>query len=108
MVKAIYTVTVFQKIARNPKDSEDYIPDFGDLWCVGWFDNWDEANCAVTNNFDNIHDNFYDYAIIEKVEPGIFSVDIDRTVYQWNPSLDGYREIETPEEVNKSSNFGIG
>ena len=108
MVKAIYTVTVFQKIARNPQDETNYIPEYGDTWCVGWFDNLDEASCAVENNFEDIHDDFYDYAIIEKIEPGIFNVEIDRILYKWNPNLDGYEQIDIPEEIEKSSNFGIG
>lgn len=109
-MKAIYTVTVFQKISHEPlfEDPSRYIPDFGDRRCVGWFDNFQEADCAVTNNFSNMQDDMYEYAIIEKIESGILLADIDRTVYKWNKEKNQYEAIETPIELSKSSNFGIG
>ena len=54
----------------------------------------------------DMHNNFYEYAIIERIEPGIFMVDTDRVIYQWNN--DKYEKIETPKELTTVSNFGIG
>ena len=108
MMKAIYVVTVFQKISHKPISDMIDFHDFGDRHCVGWLDSFEEANCAVENNFSDIHDNMYEYAIIEKMEPGICVPDIDRVVYKWNADLKRYEKIETPIELSKVSNFGIG
>lgn len=109
-MKAIFVVTVFQKIDHEPlpNDPSKYLPSFGDRRCVGWFDNFQEADCAVINNFSNMHNDFYEYAIIEKMESGILTVDIDRVVYKWNSKKSQYEAIDTPVELSKSSNFGIG
>ena len=79
-MKEIYAITVFQKISRARVNSPQLIPDFGDIWCVGWFDNLSEAQVAVEENFDDIHhghdlDITYDYAIIEKIGSGLFNAD---------------------------------
>ncbi|MBQ8218470.1 MAG: hypothetical protein IJZ79_01860 [Bacilli bacterium] len=109
-MKAIFVVTVFQKIDHEPllDDPSKYLPNFGERRCVGWFDNFQEADYAVINNFSNMHDDFYEYAIIEKIESGILTVDIDRVVYKWNSEKSQYEAIDTPVELSKSSNFGIG
>lgn len=115
-MKEIYTVTVFQKIEREPlfNDPSKYLPTFGDRRCVGWYSNLPEADCAVTNNFSNIHtaDDFctYDYAIIEKIESGLLMPDLERerVVYKWNDTKNQFEKIDTPVELSTCSNFGIG
>ena len=109
-MKVIYTVTVFQKIDREPlvNNPSKYFPSFGERRCVGWFDNFDEANNAVENNFSNIHEDMYNYAIIEKMESGLLMPDLDRTVYKWDKNTEKFVRIDTPIELSKSSNFGIG
>ena len=109
-MKVIYVVTVFQKISHNHVNDEDntYIPEFGERRCVGWFESLSEAKYAVENNFSNIRDDLYNYAIIEQMEPGILIPDIDRFVYIWDKNTKLFTPIETPEELSKVSNFGIG
>lgn len=109
-MKVIYAVTVFQKISHEQlfEDPTKYIPSFGDHRCVGWFDNFPEAKCAVENNFSNMHDNMYEYAIIESYEPGILLPETSRTLFKWNTNNSQYEPIEIPIELSKISNFGIG
>lgn len=107
-MERIYTVTVFQKISHNTSLASQHIYDFGERRCVGWFDCFDEANCAVENNFSDMRDGTYDYAIIEEMEPGILTVDLARVVYKWNEQKCGYEKIDTPPELTHASNFGIG
>ena len=105
-MEKIYVVTVFQKI--SPRLICPNIYDFGDRRCVGWFSCIDEANCAVENNFSDIHENMYDYAIIETMEPGLHIPDSHRMVYKWNNEKNSYEKIVTPPELLHASNFGIG
>lgn len=107
-METIYTITVFQKISHNDSIASPHIYDFGDRRCVGWFDCFEEANCAVENNFSDMRDDIYDYAIIEKMEPGILTVDLERVVYKWNEEKHSYEKIATPPELAHASNFGIG
>lgn len=112
MQAVIYTVTAFQKISRSQINENEYLPDFGEKRCIGWFPTFEEANCAVTLSFEDIHDiegdYLYDYVIIEKMDPGIFTVDSERYLYKWNNNLNAYERIEEPVELNLVSNFGIG
>lgn len=102
----IYAVTVFQKISKDPDIKNPYIFDYGDRRCVGWFNNLEEAEFAVEQNINNIHDGMYNYAIIEEMLPGIFTKDISRRVYKWE--LNQYIRIAIPTELKHASNFGIG
>ena len=104
-MQAIYIVTVVQKIDLEEIDG-CLLTNFGTRRCVGWFDNFDEANNAVENNFSNMHDDMFEYVVIEKIESGILVVDSEQYVYKWNG--EGYINIETPNAMINVSNFGIG
>ena len=103
-MEIIYTVTAFQRI-RHSKVC-DYMPDFGERRCMGWFSTKEEAENAVENNINDIYENFYEYAIIEKVDSGIKLPDVERYLYKWEN--DKYKPIDIPIELNNISNFGIG
>lgn len=109
-MKVIHVVTVFQKISHEPllNDSSRYMPDFGNRRCVGWYEDIHEAKCAVENNFSNIHEDDFNYAIIETYEPGILCNEIARELYKWNSTTNSYELIDIPVELSKVSNFGIG
>lgn len=107
-METIYTVTMFQKIGHNESITSPHIYDFGYRRCVGWFDCFEEADCAVRNNFSNTQDDTYNYAIIEKMGPGILTVDLERVVYKWNEEKRSYEKITTPPELEHICNFGMG
>ncbi len=104
-MEKIYTVTAFQRI-RHSKVGNLYLPDFGDRRCVGWFKTKDEAENAIVNNFNDIYENMYTYAVIEEMEPGIKLPETKRYLYEWKNS--GYESIQLPLELGRYSNFGIG
>lgn len=99
----IYTVTAVQKI--QPSNLHRFA-DIGDHRCVGFFKNKNEAENAVLNNDNNIHDNIYEYAIVEQMSSGIKTRDISRSVYHWNGKA--YEKIMVPSLLKYMSNFGIG
>lgn len=103
-MEIIYTVTAFQRIRHSEINKN--LPEFGERRCVGWFSNKDEAEFAVENNINDIHENFYEYVIIEKLDSGIKLPDIERYLYKWKK--DKYKRIDIPTELNIVSNFGIG
>lgn len=98
----IHTVTVFQKIEK----SNTKYPNIINRRCVGYFADFDEAENAVLENFSDIHENMYDYVIIEEMEPGLKLSDITRSLYHWNGN--SYEKIDIPETLKYLSNFGMG
>lgn len=108
MNRKIYTVTMFQKIDRLiiNDDTGAYLPDFGERRCVGYFTDLKRAFEAVTNNEQNIYENFYKYCVIESYEPGLFPLNLDRYFFEWQENT--YIQIDEPIEVNKVCNFSIG
>ena len=68
---------------------------FGGAW--GYY--WDKASAvdAVHQNVTDMHETIYPYAIIERLEPGLFPVPKERLWFGWDEEKDGFFEIETPE-----------
>lgn len=99
----IYTITVFQTLKPT---SESNLIDFGSRRCVGWYKSKDEAANAVENNFSDMHDYIYNYAIIEEMDMGVKLPDISRSLYKWDNTC--YKQVEIPKSLYRYSNFGIG
>lgn len=97
----IYLVTVFQKMELT-----NNFLNLGDRRCVGWFSEKEEAENAVENNFNNMNDGMYDYAVIEKMLSGIKIPETSRSFYKFQNG--NYIKINTPKEATNYSNFGIG
>lgn len=102
-MQEIYTITAFQRI--RPTNLTNFA-DIGDHRCVGFYFDKNEAETAVENNFNNIHENLYEYVIIEKMHPGVKLPDHDRKLFKWTGA--SYCQIKIPELLKHMSNFGIG
>lgn len=78
--------------------------------CVGYYSNFEDANCAVRSNFGDIHEYLYDYCVIEKVEEGIYKYALkeERWFYKFNGNTREYEYIDEPEEFAHQCGFGIG
>lgn len=83
-----------------------FIPTFGDRRCVGYYSLLKDAIHAVENNLNNIHENLYEYCVIEETKEGIFNYSDNLYVYRWNK--DHYESIQTPLELTQTCGFGIG
>jgi len=94
---------VFQTIKLDESSSMPY---FGDRRCVGWFESFSEADYAIRHNHKNIHNDMYNYAIIEVMEDGVLINETNRVLYKWNGQQ--YEPIAEPEILSKYRNFGIG
>lgn len=95
MNKPIFTITTLRDL--SPIASQRV---------VGFFYDLDQCKKVVENNDLDIHENFYKYAVVEKVHEGLYSTDGERYFYEW---IEGkYVSIDCPEEVSNVINFGIG
>lgn len=100
----IYTVTTMSQLP-NINSYEPY-----DSRCVGWFQKFEDADHAVRHNNGDIYEvGSYPYAIIEKVDEGLYGTSPhERTVYKFNRKTNLYEPITEPETLKHLCGFGIG
>lgn len=79
----------------STREEDDCKELYGGAW--GYYWNKEEAIDAVNRNVTDMHETIYPYAIIERLEPGLFPVPKEREWFGWDEDKDGFYEIETPE-----------
>lgn len=89
-----------------PPVEKDY--DIGDCHTFGYFDTYDKAVSRLHNNTYDIHEDVYDYAIIEEVGQGLYPDAKNRKFFKYDKERDGFFEIEEPERLKRIRNFSIG
>lgn len=97
----MYFITTIQEENGEIKDGR----------CVGYFKSEYQAVKVVTNNMYDIFECLYNYAVIEKVEEGIYQYDQNPQWFELYTDVEGnprYRKIEKPEWVCGIFGFGIG
>ena len=77
---------------------------------VGYFLTLEDAREVVEKNRCDIHENCYDYAVIEEVEPGLYSADFCSNVifYKWDNENNQYVEVNRPSEWKDLCGFTMG
>lgn len=71
--------------------------DFTVVSLPGWYSTFEAADEAVRNNYADIWEHAYDYAIIEEVSEGLYNPDADGKFYKYNTEKGIYEPIEPPE-----------
>lgn len=104
MEKTMWFVTVVEKIEEN---KFGFVV-FGDDRTWGFFSNKDDAVRVLHNNITDVHESFYEYAVIEEYYEGIGSSTQNRQWFKWNDKKGGYVEINEPICVRNICNFAIG
>ena len=69
----------------------------GGAW--GYYWRREDAVRAVHRNVTDMHETIYPYAIIERLEPGLFPAPKERKWYDRNEGKGGYCESEVPSCV---------
>ena len=93
----IYTILACEKLEMN---KEIGMPTLGHKHFAGWFTNLCAAMNAVKNNQGDIREAFYDYAVIESSEEGIYGLTGELYYFKWNYEKNKYEQIETPDFKN--------
>lgn len=101
----IYAITVMETIEERNR-----IPYFGDSRCIGFYFTYDDARDAVMNNYCDIWETIYDYAIIEKIAPGFYNgaSSDDRSTFKYDKDKDSYVPIDEPKILKHIYGIGIG
>ena len=94
----IYTVSVFEKF----KDiSGMKLP--SRLSVMGYFITPSEAEEAVLSNWADIQERSYKYALIERIEEGLYN----RKFYEWNGKDKAFHPIPEPKGIEYIVGFSM-
>jgi len=110
MLKTIYTITTIAI-----KDKQINPAKIDSIRIAGWFTSFKKAKASVISNgngFD-IYENYYSYAVIERVQSGVGSIICQEWWFVWEkddklPDEGHYISIEKPLFFTGTINFGIG
>lgn len=91
--RPIYAITTFTKL------EEDKLgwPEVGSTNTVGFYYGEKVANHAVKENNCDMWEYCYDYALIEKIYPGVYGCSLKRWLYKFDVETKEYKQIEEPE-----------
>lgn len=114
----IYTIMVCTKIDEmiytKKNENGDIVskksgfPDFGDSRVIAFYHEKETAIEAVKANAGDMYETCYDYAIVEEVEPGLYSGSITRWVFKYNRDIKGYEPIDEPDILKHACSITIG
>ena len=78
------------------------------LRCMGFFFDLDSAIQAVSHNDFDIHEEEYDYAVIEKFPQGLYPNGQVVGYYKFDEDHGEYIPCDTPKGFDCISNFALG
>lgn len=102
--KEYYFITVFEKLDL---DNLQW-PDVGNSRCWGFYVDKDKAFEVVKENWTDLNETIYDYAIIESYGEGISNYTGFRQFFKFDYDGKCYNEIEEPEGYEHFSGFALG
>ena len=106
--KKYYFITVMQKI--DPSD--DFLMDHGAIRCWGFYSDFNTAVQALHENWADMYEFLYHYAVIEEYCEGLTSCNsgygFNRWWFKYSDEKQGYIEIEEPKCSEHLCAFAIG
>lgn len=102
----MWFITVVEKMDAHPKIPD--LPDTGETRAFGFFSDKSKAVRSLHENWYDMHESCYDYAVIEEYEEGIFNDTGKRQWFKWDNTRSGFFEIEEPELVKYIRCFAMG
>lgn len=97
----IYTITMIEDIDKKHGA-------IGSVRCFGYSTDFEYVDSRVRKNATDLHECLYKYAIIEKVEEGLYPCATERWLYEFDFDNGVFNPIEVPESLRHIVNFGIG
>ncbi len=96
--RVIYTITTL-----NVKEGQ------WDIRCIGYYFSERIAIKEVEYNGGDMHEDSYEYAVVEEVHPGLYDVNRKETWFKWNKASEKYEIIEEkPVLFKQTCCYGIG
>lgn len=79
-----------------------------DRRCVGFLTDKMLAIDIIRQNGGDIHEDSYTYAILEKIQPGLYPTVLEEYWFKWDQDKNEYVGCTKPENFTNVTNFGIG
>jgi len=77
--------------------------------CVGWFDNFKDAEECTKLNCGDIYEGSFRWVVIEEVTQGFYSAaSAIQYWYEWSSDFKQYGRCEKPKKFNSICSFGMG
>jgi len=73
----------------------------------GFYFDLDEAIDSVKRNRGDIHEDMFEYVVVEEYPEGVFSIPVNEYWFRFNRSLEIYIECERPEFLTYIKCFGF-
>lgn len=102
--KEYYFITVFEEIETD----EFGWPDTECGRCLGFYAEKETALRALHENWTDMNETVYDYAVIEGYTEGISNMTGYEQWFKFDADQDGYFEIEKPKETMHFSGWAFG
>ena len=100
----MYFITVFETLEPD----EFFFVKYGDKRTWGYYPEYQTAVNALHEDRCYMHENCYQYAVVEKIGYGITAHVESRQWFKWDEDKSGFFEIKEPECVKHVTNFAIG
>lgn len=99
----------FITVVRTEKDSSGAETNYEDIRCWGYEESFDEAEEAVINNYSDLSECFYQWAIIEEHMMGYFAMPTGKYQwFHWNVDKDKFERCDRPTWSKHICSWGIG
>lgn len=100
----MYFITCFSKCEKDEKGWFDG----GAARVFGFVETLEEAERALNENWCDMFEYLYTYAVVEKMEPGIHPECEEEYWFEWNQEKEGFFRIEKPEATEGVCNHALG
>lgn len=106
MSSYIYTITLIKGLKTEDRENEWKFA-YKELKPVGYFFTRAKAIENLENNYQNMsEDGFYELAVIEQYDEGLYTYDMSPQWYKWDKTDQKYYSIDDP--VRHVSNWVFG
>lgn len=102
----MWFVTTVEKM--EPYDDDSTWADYGETRCWAFYSDKEKAVQSLHENWTDMCECFYRYAVMEEYEEGILGYTGKRQWFKWDTEHKGYFEIEEPNGVKNVVCFAIG
>jgi len=100
----MFFITCFSKCKKNENERFDT----GYTRTFGYFDNLEICRRALHENWCDMHEYLYEFAVVEYIEQGIHSHAKEMAWFRWDDEKEGFFEINKPECTIHYSNYALG
>lgn len=99
----MFFITCFQKC-----EEDKYGLDTGATRTFGYYEDYETCKQALNENWCDMWEYLYDWAVVEKIGPGIHAHAEEMGWFKWNDDRQGFFEIEKPACTECYCNHALG